>query len=102
MEEPLLAALDNKNPQIKAQSDQFLYRAFKKLNAQTMPKKTLKALIPVLIKVGVAKVSVVLSVEWFSNICWVGNSDVGGLKRNVSKRGFSWRVWLHVSVTEGL
>ena len=51
MEEPLLAALDNKNPQIKAQSDQFLYRAFKKLNAQTMPKKTLKALIPVLIKV---------------------------------------------------
>ena len=44
--------MDNKNPQIKAQVDQFLCRTFKTLNQQTMPKKTLKALAPLLVKVG--------------------------------------------------
>ncbi|VDO38839.1 unnamed protein product [Haemonchus placei] len=39
----ILAALEKPNPNIKTQTDFFLYRVFKLLNAQTMPKKTLKS-----------------------------------------------------------
>ncbi|XGW09738.1 hypothetical protein V3C99_011760 [Haemonchus contortus] len=46
----ILAALEKPNPNIKIQTDLFLYRAFKLLNAQTMPKKTLKSIAPLLIK----------------------------------------------------
>lgn len=48
--EIVLAALGKPNPSIKTQTDLFLQRTFMKLNAQTMPKKTLKTLIPLLIK----------------------------------------------------
>lgn len=39
------------NPQVKAQSAAFLRRAFAKTTATTMPKKTLKTLMPLLVKV---------------------------------------------------
>uniref|UniRef100_A0A1I7TY19 Cytoskeleton-associated protein 5 n=1 Tax=Caenorhabditis tropicalis TaxID=1561998 RepID=A0A1I7TY19_9PELO len=48
--EIVLAALSKPNPSIKTQTDLFLQRAFMGLNSQTMPKKTLKTLIPSLIK----------------------------------------------------
>ncbi|CAI2340317.1 unnamed protein product [Caenorhabditis sp. 36 PRJEB53466] len=48
--EIVLAALGKPNPSIKTQTDLFLQRTFMKLNSQTMPKKTLKILIPPLIK----------------------------------------------------
>ncbi|EYC31023.1 hypothetical protein Y032_0004g1910 [Ancylostoma ceylanicum] len=50
MGEDILAALEKPNPNIKIQTDLFLYRAFKLLNSQTMPKKTLKSIAPLLIK----------------------------------------------------
>ncbi|VDO66225.1 unnamed protein product [Heligmosomoides polygyrus] len=50
MGEDILVALEKPNPSTKIQTDLFLYRAFKLLNAQTMPKKTLKAIAPLLIK----------------------------------------------------
>ncbi|CAD6186294.1 unnamed protein product [Caenorhabditis auriculariae] len=50
MGEDILAALAKPNPNIKIQADLFLYRAFKLLNSQTMPKKTLKSIVPLLIK----------------------------------------------------
>ncbi|WKX94803.1 hypothetical protein Q1695_011794 [Nippostrongylus brasiliensis] len=50
MGEDVIAALEKQNPNIKIQTDLFLYRAFKLLNAQTMPKKTLKAIAPLLVK----------------------------------------------------
>ncbi|KAF1765029.1 hypothetical protein GCK72_004980 [Caenorhabditis remanei] len=48
--EIVLAALGKPNPSIKTQTDLFLQRTFMKLNSQTMPKKTLKTLVPLLIK----------------------------------------------------
>ncbi|CAJ0571285.1 unnamed protein product, partial [Mesorhabditis spiculigera] len=39
MEEALVGGLENKNPQIKAQTDLFLERMLRKCNAKTMPKK---------------------------------------------------------------
>ncbi|EGT60198.1 hypothetical protein CAEBREN_31790 [Caenorhabditis brenneri] len=48
--EVVLAALGKPNPSIKTQTDLFLQRTFMKLNSQTMPKKTLKTLVPLLIK----------------------------------------------------
>uniref|UniRef100_A0A8R1DYU0 TOG domain-containing protein n=1 Tax=Caenorhabditis japonica TaxID=281687 RepID=A0A8R1DYU0_CAEJA len=48
--EIVLAALGKPNPSIKTQTNLFLQRTFMKLNSQTMPKKTLKTLIPLLIK----------------------------------------------------
>lgn len=48
--EIVLAALGKPNPSIKTQTDLFLQRCFMKLNSQTMPKKTLKTLVPLLIK----------------------------------------------------
>ncbi|CAB3401773.1 unnamed protein product [Caenorhabditis bovis] len=48
--EIVLAALAKPNPSIKTQTDLFLQRTFMKLNSQTMPKKTLKTLVPLLIK----------------------------------------------------
>ncbi|PAV85409.1 hypothetical protein WR25_01466 isoform A [Diploscapter pachys] len=50
MQDDVLAALEKPNPSIKVQTDLFLYRTFLKLNAQTMPKKTLKAIAPLLVK----------------------------------------------------
>uniref|UniRef100_A0A1I7XQC1 Cytoskeleton-associated protein 5 n=1 Tax=Heterorhabditis bacteriophora TaxID=37862 RepID=A0A1I7XQC1_HETBA len=50
MNDDLLVALEKPNPNIKIQTDLFLYREFKRLNAATMPKKTLKAITPLLIK----------------------------------------------------
>lgn len=51
MESDLATALGKPNPQIKGQTALFLKRAFIKLNSTTMPKKTLKALAPLLVKV---------------------------------------------------
>ncbi|KAK5976231.1 hypothetical protein GCK32_004661 [Trichostrongylus colubriformis] len=51
MGDDILVALEKPNPNVKIQTDLFLYRAFKLLNAQTMPKKTLKSIAPLLIKV---------------------------------------------------
>uniref|UniRef100_A0A1I7UF87 Cytoskeleton-associated protein 5 n=1 Tax=Caenorhabditis tropicalis TaxID=1561998 RepID=A0A1I7UF87_9PELO len=48
--EIVLVALSKPNPSIKTQTDLFLQRAFMGLNSQTMPKKTLKTLIPSLVK----------------------------------------------------
>eukprot|EP00080_Pristionchus_pacificus_P000601 PDM60621.1 zyg-9 [Pristionchus pacificus] len=50
MESDLATALGKPNPQIKGQTALFLKRAFIKLNSTTMPKKTLKALAPLLVK----------------------------------------------------
>ena len=46
-----MTAMQKPNPHIKIQVDLFLYRVFKKFNATSAPKKELKALAPVLIKV---------------------------------------------------
>ncbi|KJH44505.1 HEAT repeat protein [Dictyocaulus viviparus] len=51
MGEDIIVALEKPNPSIKIQTNLFLYRSFKQLNAQTMPRKTIKSLIPLLIKV---------------------------------------------------
>ncbi|GMR36867.1 hypothetical protein PMAYCL1PPCAC_07062, partial [Pristionchus mayeri] len=50
MESDLVTALGKPNPQVKGQTAMFLKRAFVKLNSTTMPKKTLKALTPLLVK----------------------------------------------------
>ncbi|KAE9415560.1 hypothetical protein Angca_004451, partial [Angiostrongylus cantonensis] len=50
MGDDIIVALEKPNPNIKIQADLFLYRAFKQLDSQTMPKKTIKALAPLLIK----------------------------------------------------
>ncbi|CAI4224154.1 unnamed protein product [Auanema sp. JU1783] len=50
MQDDIMAAMENKNPNIKIQTDLFLYRVFKTFNATTMPKKTLKAFSTLLIK----------------------------------------------------
>ncbi|VDK56206.1 unnamed protein product [Anisakis simplex] len=50
MMEDIEKALEKPNPNIKIQTNLFLYRVFKKHNAQTMPKKVLKAFAPVIIK----------------------------------------------------
>uniref|UniRef100_A0A914XTI6 TOG domain-containing protein n=1 Tax=Panagrolaimus superbus TaxID=310955 RepID=A0A914XTI6_9BILA len=44
------AALGKPNPNIKIQTNQFLYRVFKTFNAQTAPKKVVKALTPLIAK----------------------------------------------------
>lgn len=49
--EDIQAALEKQNPNIKIQTNLFLYRIFKKHNIQTVPKKVLKALAPTVIKV---------------------------------------------------
>ncbi|CAI5438088.1 unnamed protein product [Caenorhabditis angaria] len=48
--EIIVEALAKPNPSIKTQTDLFLQRSFMKLNSQTMPKKSLKTFIPLLIK----------------------------------------------------
>uniref|UniRef100_A0A158R650 Cytoskeleton-associated protein 5 n=1 Tax=Syphacia muris TaxID=451379 RepID=A0A158R650_9BILA len=50
MVEEVQGALEKANPNIKIQTNLFLYRVFMKYNAQTMPKKVLKVLVPVIIK----------------------------------------------------
>ncbi|KHJ97209.1 HEAT repeat protein [Oesophagostomum dentatum] len=50
MGDDVIAALEKPNPNIKIQTDLFLYRIFKLFNSQTMPKKTLKSIAPLLIK----------------------------------------------------
>lgn len=44
-------ALNKPNPNIKLQTNLFLYRELTKCNAQNAPKKLLKTLLPILIKV---------------------------------------------------
>lgn len=51
MAEDIQIALEKPNPNIKIQTNLFLYRVFKKHNAQTMPKKVLKAFAPIIVKV---------------------------------------------------
>uniref|UniRef100_A0A914ZKU7 TOG domain-containing protein n=3 Tax=Parascaris univalens TaxID=6257 RepID=A0A914ZKU7_PARUN len=50
MAEDIQIALEKPNPNIKIQTNLFLYRVFKKHNAQTMPKKVLKAFAPIIVK----------------------------------------------------
>jgi len=49
--EEIIAALDNKNPQIKAETAAFLARAFSRLSISTLPKKQLKTFCTSLLKV---------------------------------------------------
>ena len=49
--EDLLAALENKNPSIKAETALFLGRCFCKLTMASLPKKQLKAFCTALLKV---------------------------------------------------
>lgn len=51
MGEEVQAALEKANPNIKIQTNLFLYRVFMKFNAQSMPKKLLKTLVPIILKV---------------------------------------------------
>uniref|UniRef100_A0AC35GY11 TOG domain-containing protein n=1 Tax=Panagrolaimus sp. PS1159 TaxID=55785 RepID=A0AC35GY11_9BILA len=48
--DPIAEALGKPNPNIKIQTNQFLYRVFKTLNAQTAPKKVVKTLTPLIAK----------------------------------------------------
>uniref|UniRef100_A0A915Q0H8 TOG domain-containing protein n=1 Tax=Setaria digitata TaxID=48799 RepID=A0A915Q0H8_9BILA len=48
--EDIQVALDKQNPHIKIQTNLFLYRVFKRHNPQTVPKKILKSLAPVIVK----------------------------------------------------
>lgn len=50
MQEDVLAALDNKNPSVKAETAAFLGRCFAKSNATVLNKKLLKAYCPALLK----------------------------------------------------
>lgn len=50
MGEEVQTALEKPNPNIKIQTNLFLYRVFMKFNAQSMPKKLLKAFVPIIIK----------------------------------------------------
>lgn len=49
--EDVVAALDNKNPSIKAETAIFLARCFAKCTPTTLPKKMLKAYVTPLLKV---------------------------------------------------
>jgi hypothetical protein len=46
-----MEAMPKSSPNIKIQMDMFLYRSFKAYNAQTLPKKFLKDLAPLIVKV---------------------------------------------------
>uniref|UniRef100_A0A914PB53 TOG domain-containing protein n=1 Tax=Panagrolaimus davidi TaxID=227884 RepID=A0A914PB53_9BILA len=48
--DPIVAALGKPNPNIKIQTNQFLYRVFKTFNAQTAPKTVVKTLTPLIAK----------------------------------------------------
>uniref|UniRef100_A0A0R3RZL0 Cytoskeleton-associated protein 5 n=1 Tax=Elaeophora elaphi TaxID=1147741 RepID=A0A0R3RZL0_9BILA len=48
--EDIQTALDKQNPHIKIQTNLFLYRVFKRHNPQTVPKKVLKSLAPIIVK----------------------------------------------------
>lgn len=48
--EDIQTALDKQNPNIKIQTNLFLYRVFKRHNPQTVPKKVLKLLAPAIVK----------------------------------------------------
>ncbi|VDO17394.1 unnamed protein product [Brugia timori] len=48
--EDIQTALDKQNPHIKIQTNLFLYRVFKQHNPQTVPKKILKLLAPIIVK----------------------------------------------------
>lgn len=50
--EDVVAALDNKNPQIKTETASFLSRCFSKCTTATLPKKMLKMFCTALLKVG--------------------------------------------------
>ena len=50
--EDIIAALDNKNPGIKAETASFLSRCFARCTQATLPKKLLKAFCFALLKVG--------------------------------------------------
>ena len=51
MAEDILAALENKNPNVKEETCKFLTRAISRLSQATLPKSLLKQLAPALIKV---------------------------------------------------
>ena len=51
LSEAITAALANKNPSVKTQTCQFLYRAFKNFGSMTDPSKSVKTFVPNLIKV---------------------------------------------------
>uniref|UniRef100_A0A1I8AD45 TOG domain-containing protein n=1 Tax=Steinernema glaseri TaxID=37863 RepID=A0A1I8AD45_9BILA len=46
----IVAAMGKPNPNIKLQTDQFLYRTIKRFTAATVPKKAVKAIAPLLVK----------------------------------------------------
>uniref|UniRef100_A0A1I8AIN5 TOG domain-containing protein n=1 Tax=Steinernema glaseri TaxID=37863 RepID=A0A1I8AIN5_9BILA len=46
----IVAAMGKANPNIKLQTDQFLYRTIKRFTAATVPKKVVKAIAPLLVK----------------------------------------------------
>uniref|UniRef100_A0A914QU13 TOG domain-containing protein n=1 Tax=Panagrolaimus davidi TaxID=227884 RepID=A0A914QU13_9BILA len=48
--DPIAEALGKPNPNIKIQTNQFLYRVFKTFNAQTAPKTVVKTLTPLIAK----------------------------------------------------
>uniref|UniRef100_A0A914D6Z3 TOG domain-containing protein n=1 Tax=Acrobeloides nanus TaxID=290746 RepID=A0A914D6Z3_9BILA len=50
LSEAITAALANKNPSVKTQTCQFLYRAFKNFGSMTDPRKSVKTFVPNLIK----------------------------------------------------
>ena len=49
--EDLLAALDNKNPQIKEETCKFLIRAFSMCTTATLTKGLVKQIVPAVVKV---------------------------------------------------
>ena len=51
MQDDIVSAMEKTNPHIKIQTDLFLYRAFLNFNNATMPKRNLKVLVPLLVKV---------------------------------------------------
>lgn len=53
MGDDLIEAANKPNPDIKIQVDQFLYRAFLHADVKAIPKKWLKDLTPILVKVNI-------------------------------------------------
>jgi hypothetical protein len=46
----IASALGKPNPNVKIQTNQFIYRIFKKFNSETAPKKVVKTLTPLIVK----------------------------------------------------
>lgn len=58
--EDLITSIDKANPNTKLQGCNFIYRAMKKYKQTTAPKKIIKAISPLLVKVQLSQIIYIL------------------------------------------